>query len=191
MKGTQSSASYPPITLNCNQKKQLPGRFVWGVQPENKGEKVLQTHPGDIKAFDLVVVVSHAHPSSLMKGVSLPETNIAPENRPLKKEILIGNHHFRVLCQFQGGFLFFKLESLGSWHFENDHLASRRAKSQKHPKSCSDFSNINQVMLYKRETLSTVDEKWCQFHIAQIYEIRFHTVDGSEILHHLGCIKPW
>ncbi len=24
----------------------------------------------------------------------LPETNIAPENRPLEKEIPIGNHHF-------------------------------------------------------------------------------------------------
>ena len=25
---------------------------------------------------------------------TLPETNIAPENRPLEKDILIGNHHF-------------------------------------------------------------------------------------------------
>ena len=25
---------------------------------------------------------------------TLPETNIAPENRPLEKEIPIGNHHF-------------------------------------------------------------------------------------------------
>ena len=28
--------------------------------------------------------------------VTLPETNIAPENRPLEKEIPIGNHHFQV-----------------------------------------------------------------------------------------------
>ena len=27
-----------------------------------------------------------------------PETNIAPENRPLEKEIPIGNHHFQGLC---------------------------------------------------------------------------------------------
>ncbi len=27
-------------------------------------------------------------------GLTLPETNIAPENRPLEKEIPIGNHHF-------------------------------------------------------------------------------------------------
>ena len=30
-------------------------------------------------------------------GCTLPETNIAPENRPLEKEIPIGNHHFQVL----------------------------------------------------------------------------------------------
>ena len=29
---------------------------------------------------------------------ALPETNIAPENRPLEKEIPIGTHHFQVLC---------------------------------------------------------------------------------------------
>ena len=29
---------------------------------------------------------------------TLPETNIAPENRPLEKEIPIGNHYFQVLC---------------------------------------------------------------------------------------------
>ena len=29
---------------------------------------------------------------------TLPETNMAPENRPLEKEIPIGNHHFQVLC---------------------------------------------------------------------------------------------
>ena len=31
--------------------------------------------------------------------VTLPETNISPENRPLEKEIPIGNHHFQgLLC---------------------------------------------------------------------------------------------
>ena len=29
-----------------------------------------------------------------MDTFTLPETNIAPENRPLEKEIPIGNHHF-------------------------------------------------------------------------------------------------
>ena len=29
---------------------------------------------------------------------TLPESNIAPENRPLEKEIPIGKHHFQVLC---------------------------------------------------------------------------------------------
>ena len=28
------------------------------------------------------------------KNGTLPETNIAPENDPLEKEIPIGNHHF-------------------------------------------------------------------------------------------------
>ena len=30
--------------------------------------------------------------------ITLPETNIALENRPLEKEIPIGNHHFYGLC---------------------------------------------------------------------------------------------
>ena len=34
---------------------------------------------------------------------TLPETNVAPENGPLEKEIPIGNHDFQVLCWFQGG----------------------------------------------------------------------------------------
>ena len=29
---------------------------------------------------------------------TLPETNIAPENRPLEKEIPMGNHHLWGLC---------------------------------------------------------------------------------------------
>ena len=29
---------------------------------------------------------------------TLPESKIAPENRPLEKEIPIGKHHFQVLC---------------------------------------------------------------------------------------------
>jgi len=31
-------------------------------------------------------------------SITLPETNIAPENRPLEKEIPIGNHHFQGPC---------------------------------------------------------------------------------------------
>ena len=35
------------------------------------------------------------HPNGWMKKKrTLPETNISPENRPLEKEIPIGNHHF-------------------------------------------------------------------------------------------------
>ena len=32
-------------------------------------------------------------PSSQPGPTTLPKTNIAPENRPLEKEIPIGNHH--------------------------------------------------------------------------------------------------
>ena len=32
---------------------------------------------------------------------TLPETNIAPENRPLEKEIPIGNHHFEGYVSFR------------------------------------------------------------------------------------------
>ena len=32
------------------------------------------------------------HP--MIQAITLPQTNIAPENRPLEKEIPIGNHHF-------------------------------------------------------------------------------------------------
>ena len=35
---------------------------------------------------------------------TLPETSIAPENRPLEKEIPIGNHYFQVLTvSFRAG----------------------------------------------------------------------------------------
>ena len=37
-----------------------------------------------------------AEPSEWRRSpITLPETNIAPENRPLEKEIPIGNHHFQ------------------------------------------------------------------------------------------------
>ena len=44
--------------------------------------------------------VSHGHSHE----VTLPETNITPENRPLEKEIPIGNHHFfRQTVSFREG----------------------------------------------------------------------------------------
>ena len=36
--------------------------------------------------------------SSVNPSSTLPETNIAPENRPLEKEIPLGNHHLWRLC---------------------------------------------------------------------------------------------
>ena len=40
---------------------------------------------------------------SRVKSPTVPETNIAPENRPSQKEISIPTIHFQVLCWFQGG----------------------------------------------------------------------------------------
>ena len=38
-------------------------------------------------------------------GLTFPETNVAPENRPLEKEIPIGNHHFQgQTVSFRGGY---------------------------------------------------------------------------------------
>jgi len=50
------------------------------------------------------------------KKNALPETNIAPENRPTEKDIPIGNHHllgafavsFRVRVAFLSGVVFWK-----------------------------------------------------------------------------------
>lgn len=36
--------------------------------------------------------------------ITLWETNIASENRPPEKDILVGNHHFYGLCWFTGGY---------------------------------------------------------------------------------------
>ena len=53
------------------------------------------TFKADISEIVSFMVTSHFF--------TLPETNIfAPENRPLEKEIPIGNHHFQGLCWFQG-----------------------------------------------------------------------------------------
>ena len=38
------------------------------------------------------------HEIKVWTSIILPETNMAPENTPLEKEIPIGNHHFWVLC---------------------------------------------------------------------------------------------
>ena len=39
---------------------------------------------------------------------TLPETNVAPENRPLEKEIPIGTTIFRGYVSFREGILFFQ-----------------------------------------------------------------------------------
>ena len=40
-------------------------------------------------------------PKGRMLSSTLPETNMAPENNPLEKEIPIGNHRFRGYVSFR------------------------------------------------------------------------------------------
>ena len=68
------------------------------------------------------------HPKTYPKtGGILPETNIAPENRPLEKEIPIGNHHF------YGQAVSFRE---GIWKSWGDNL---KTKNQHFPKENKDF----------------------------------------------------
>ena len=48
-----------------------------------------------------IVTDRQIHHDSGQTIVTLPETNIAPENRPLEKDIPIGNHHFRGYVSFR------------------------------------------------------------------------------------------
>ena len=47
-----------------------------------------------------------------LQGTTLPETNISPENRPLEKEIPIGNHHFLGAKMLVSGRVSFEKHSL-------------------------------------------------------------------------------
>ena len=55
--------------------------------PPEENQHVPENKPFDPKGKD-----------HLPTAYTLPETNMAPENAPLEKEIPIGNHHFWVLC---------------------------------------------------------------------------------------------
>ncbi len=47
----------------------------------------MYTYLSNLKTFNMFTIYAE-------ESFTLPETNIAPENRPLEKEIPIGNHHF-------------------------------------------------------------------------------------------------
>ena len=68
------STNSPPKKDRCQKKNQLPKSGFWNLEEVRLVRQALWT--------------KH----------TLPETNVAPENRPLEKEIPIGNHHFQVLC---------------------------------------------------------------------------------------------
>ena len=61
-------------------------------------------------------LVSRVSPIFQGFGFTLPETNIAPENKPLEKEIPIGNHHFLGAMLVLGSVSSSKKES---HHFES------------------------------------------------------------------------
>ena len=50
------------------------------------------------KCISLEIYGHFGYQALAFLGCALPETNIAPENRPLEKEIPIGNRHFERLC---------------------------------------------------------------------------------------------
>ena len=78
--------------------------------------KYWQTMPPKLRGF---LWLSENEMDVLM--YTLPETNVAPENRPLEKEIPIGNHHiFKCYVSFREGIFLFDIfadELMVSWWF--------------------------------------------------------------------------
>ena len=66
---------------------QVPGKKPGAGPPAARwiNPRVRSTRHGQLTTFNF-------------RGCTLPETNIAPENRPLEKEVPIENHHFHGLC---------------------------------------------------------------------------------------------
>ena len=79
--------------------------WAWKFHKENPSFRWLNVgHLEDILGFGIPIyepgikdVQAFVYPKFHLAN-TLPETNIAPENRPLEKEIPIGNHHFQGLC---------------------------------------------------------------------------------------------
>ena len=67
----------------------------WRFLPESITTTAWSIIPG-LVFLSIFVPLPNGQTSWLIHGgyYTLPETNIAPENRPLEKEIPIGNHHF-------------------------------------------------------------------------------------------------
>ncbi len=78
------------------------------IHPKNKDGLVLSFRNNDWQLLILLICLffglpdiyqytintQNAHVWKEIHGNTLPETNIAPENRPLEKDIPIGNHQF-------------------------------------------------------------------------------------------------
>ncbi len=75
-----------------------PKNIIWDQQQvEDIGIRIRihsDTYSGFRPSSSEVKKKSPNFDTTLTEKGTLPETNIAPENRPLEKEIPIGNHHF-------------------------------------------------------------------------------------------------
>ena len=71
---------------------------------------------------------------------TLPETNIAPENEPLEKEIPIGNH---LLSWFQGGYIIFKFFLVLPMDFTQTYIIPRVKLTSLAAWGPSSFTNVS------------------------------------------------
>ena len=74
----------------------------------SNGHQAASSHPSELRGTSTDKHMSKMSRKSNPKDEkcpavsdTLPETNISPENRPLEKEIPIGNHHFRGYVSFR------------------------------------------------------------------------------------------
>ena len=76
--------------------------FTVCIRTENQNQA--SSSPFGPHEISVLIELTLGHLRYHLTDVSftLPETNIATENRPIEKEIPVGNHHFQGLCQFQG-----------------------------------------------------------------------------------------
>ena len=75
---------------------QLPGEppVAGNLPPSCDKDANVVAQPCAVKETRRDEVTPGRYQSKTLPGITLPETNMAPENRPLEKEIPIGNHHF-------------------------------------------------------------------------------------------------
>ena len=68
--------------------------MIWRENPLFLVQHPYAHHWDDLDEGKLLALKKSIAVKAFVTSFTLPETNIAPENRPLEKEIPIGNHHF-------------------------------------------------------------------------------------------------